>query len=397
MRLVAKKPGRVKISVRARITASMADRDQYQFEKDRELRHSIEVEVFDDLSLRSPLLPRNTLLMSPGSEYQLRTNRETEGEITYKVLAGNGEAEGVSVSPSGLVSAGRHAGSAVVLVEDREDYGVTQRMSVIVDVKPVSYMMINVRKAFAPASDRPAGKLMSRLPQGFDLPMDVTFHDNTGLQFDVTSDDLETRPSRFDTLLVKESGGQNRSFSTELVRNGYTVLKVSADDSSASLKDFIIMNTGRGIEPEVGSPVVGDVLELANVVSDSSFAYGYWKAEPAGSVDLDERSGLAVLLRSGPARLSYFVNEFQRTSVDMDAAPAASLAFRHELAADLVVARQSNRPVLVEFGVKSSKGNESTNYHGFRVLGAPVKQTARLEYVYSKQFVCSAQFVDGKK
>jgi hypothetical protein len=47
MRLVAKKPGRVKLSVRAKITKSMAANDQYQFERDRQLADTVEIEVHE--------------------------------------------------------------------------------------------------------------------------------------------------------------------------------------------------------------------------------------------------------------------------------------------------------------------------------------------------------------
>lgn len=51
-------------------------------------------------------------------------------------------------------------------------------MSLIVDVKPVSYMMLNVREAFTP--NKEGTTMMTKLPKGFDLPMDASYHDETG-------------------------------------------------------------------------------------------------------------------------------------------------------------------------------------------------------------------------
>ena len=49
----------------------------------------LEIQIFEDLRLTSPGVPRNTLLMSPGSIYQLRTNRESAGDVTYTVVGGS--------------------------------------------------------------------------------------------------------------------------------------------------------------------------------------------------------------------------------------------------------------------------------------------------------------------
>lgn len=81
------------------------------------------------------------------------------------------------MSSVGLVTSGRSTGQSVVLVEYLEDFGVTQRVVVDVDVKPVSFVMINVLAAFSPAAD--SGTL-AHLPKGITLPMGLSYHDNTG-------------------------------------------------------------------------------------------------------------------------------------------------------------------------------------------------------------------------
>ena len=269
MRLAAKKAGRVRIAVKATVTESLAASDQYQFDRDRTFTDTVEVEVFDDLSLQSPRLPRNTLLMSPNSEYQLRTNRESEGAIRYSVLPNDkeGNKNVVTVTPSGLVVAGRSSGSAIILVEDDERFGVTQRMSIVVDVKPVSYMMLNMMQSLSPA---PKSQI-ARLPkvnsndllfvlqnrnfpsfQGFEIGMDISMHDNTGLKFDVHQHELQMRPSRFDSLLIGENDGKsNHSFNMELVREEFTVLRATVSDDTLELQDFVILDVGRAIQPDI--------------------------------------------------------------------------------------------------------------------------------------------------
>ncbi len=47
---------------------------------------------------------------------------------------------------AGVVKSGRSLGSSLILVEATEDFGVVQRTSLVVEVKPVHYMMINVKE-----------------------------------------------------------------------------------------------------------------------------------------------------------------------------------------------------------------------------------------------------------
>ncbi len=60
--------------------------------------------MFEDLSLRSPLLPdRDTLLMAPDSEFQLATNRDRGGarHLHYAVVSSSTKGDAVSVTSSG--------------------------------------------------------------------------------------------------------------------------------------------------------------------------------------------------------------------------------------------------------------------------------------------------------
>ena len=93
-------------------------------------------------------------------------------------------------------------------------------MPASVDVKPVSYMMLNMRQSLSTTPK----SLVTRLPKGFDIGMDVSFHDNTGLKFDATEHELQLRPSRFDSLLVRENEGKgnqsfNRGMGTSRIEN----------------------------------------------------------------------------------------------------------------------------------------------------------------------------------
>ena len=88
--------------------------------------------------------------------------------------------------------------------------------------------------------------------QGFEVGMDISMHDNTGLKFDVHQHELQLRPSRFDSLLIRENDGKNnQSFNMELVREEFTVLRATVSDESLGLQDFVILDVGRAIQPDI--------------------------------------------------------------------------------------------------------------------------------------------------
>lgn len=88
MRLRALRPGRVVVTLRAKITQSMPHPNQYQFDKDLELKDTVEIVIFDDLQLETPAQSSSTnnLLMAVGSEFQLKTNKNEGND--FKVLTG---------------------------------------------------------------------------------------------------------------------------------------------------------------------------------------------------------------------------------------------------------------------------------------------------------------------
>ena len=114
-------------------------------------------------------------------------------------------------------------------------------------------------------------------------------------------------------------------------------------------------------------------------------------------MEIDDKSGWATAAKSGPVRVSYFVNEAQRTSVDLEAVPAGRISFRPESAADVTVSRQFERPQMVSFIVRSENGNESSNFHGQMRTIHPATATDKLPVLESSLFSCSAEFSGPKQ
>lgn len=79
-----------------------------------------------------------------------------------------------------------------IAVSEGDHSGVVQHMSVLVNVKPVNFAMINVLKSFKTA------KAPSSLPKGITLDMELSYHDNLAVRFDAVQNPgaVTFRPSR---------------------------------------------------------------------------------------------------------------------------------------------------------------------------------------------------------
>lgn len=236
MRLKSRKPGRTTVKLHVKITAPIDNIGQNQLEKDMEFTDEIEIIVFEDLSLKNPSIEHNTILMSPMSDHQLITNRDGASGVktTYTVLAN--DADVVSVSQKGKLSSKREVGSAIIVVQVSEDNTIVQDLSIIVHVKPISYMMLN------PSPIVQTTHALNTWPLGLKVPLEVSFHDESGVKFNSVDMTLPiySRPSRFDTNLIKNA---NNSMSIELVQDKHTVLKTCYGSSHC---DFLIFDVQPG-------------------------------------------------------------------------------------------------------------------------------------------------------
>ena len=160
---------------------------------------SIEIVIFEDINGKSPFIGRNALLMAPMSEHQLNI-KVTNAKTSYSITQG---AELISISKLGKISSNDMLGTAVILVQATEsDTGLVQELSLVVQVKTVSYMMLNS----LPVIQEPKSTLKT-VPLGLKLPIFVSFHDEYGVRFDAVNDNngqqhaISTRPNRLVQLL----------------------------------------------------------------------------------------------------------------------------------------------------------------------------------------------------
>ncbi len=420
MRLVAKKPGRIVIKVHAKITESIATAGQFQLDKDAEFTDQIEVVVIDDLAARAPSVPRNTLLMGVQSEYQLRTNREAGAKTIYYVLAkdaglGGGHDEVITVSRNGLVKSGRNLGTAVILIRVIDDGSLVQEISITVQVKPLTYIMLNALRVMKPTSSQ---HQLTTWPLGLQVPLHISFHDDTGVKFDAVDEstlEVSTRPNRFDTNQIhvvdkkRASSSNNHSLAIELTMSELTVLRsfISSSDGKNRLDDFIVFDTKPGIVPELTTRpvVVGDVILFdKHVTASEDNVLGKWSVDPPGMAYVDSDLGLAVALRSGLARLACNLDETRSISIDLNVQRASKIVFQSRSTEDLgrhLTHDQANVQA-VSFSILSEDGQAAPsserqvfpNLHFSSSTGQNNASQADGSHFTKTLYTCDAKFVN---
>lgn len=407
MRLVARKPGRIVINLSAKITAPIDSVGQHQLERDLAFKDQIEIVVFEDLNSRAPVVDRNTLLMGAQSDFQLRMNREgaSGAKISFTVLPVQASQDGseiITVSRTGQVRSGRVLGIAVILVRVTEDFSVVQELSITVRVKPISYMMLNALPIIQPSK----GSSLNFWPMGLRLPLDISFHDETGVKFDAVDEislqaSTTNRPNRFDTNQIKRETkkGGNHTLSIELVQPGYTVLRTVFGHS---LDDFLIFDVQAGVSPSPSKIAVGDVILLQNnAQSVTAPDQGHWNAEPNGMILVDNDGGFAVALRSGVARISYVLDDLQnRISFDVDIVKANKVTFLPVGEAHLTNVKGAVQPVA--FNIMSDLGKASAGEKVNLHMPTPSAYSDRnVSMINGAHFTkplysCNAKFIHSK-
>ncbi len=375
MRFVAKKAGRTTIKLKAKITQPIDILGQNQLEKDQDFTDYLEIVVIEDLKGKSPYIGKNSLILSPFSKHQLKTNRDGITKVSFTLMPNSDGNEIISLSKSGKISAKNLLGTSIILVKTIEENAIVQEMSIVVQVKPISYLMLN---------PKPVMNLLKPVlswPLGLKLPLEVSYHDEAGVAFDSVHDPdhvLSTRPNRFDTNLVRNA---NNSLSIQLIQEGMTVLKTSL---GPSLSDFLVFDVASGIKPNPKLIGVGDVLVLQSLIQGNA-KKGQWISEPKGILSLDAEKGLAVAERSGMARISYLLDQDLQLIHDLEVVKSSKIEIVKT--PEQVLTNQLGKVQAVKFNVVSEALKESN------VIGdSKAIQDEKMQHL----FTCQARFAQTK-
>ncbi|KAI5692355.1 hypothetical protein M8J76_009097 [Diaphorina citri] len=241
---------------------------------------SIQVEVFEDLFLLNPPNFRaDSLLLSPDSAYQLKTNKNLTN-LKFSVLKNiysesdkaltpydTQDGDIVSVSSRGLVRARNRTGSAIVNVCLASSDEPNICKEILVRVKPVQFIMLQVASKLHADPEVP----ILALPQGMQLSFSTSFHDEFGQQFTMARNDLHVETSRADLILLKEM--KNNTLTTDLTMSGESVLRIWDESLVSKPKDYVKLSVDHLILPQKNHLVTGDVacFSIPKICSQGSW------------------------------------------------------------------------------------------------------------------------------
>uniref|UniRef100_T1I4Z7 BIG2 domain-containing protein n=1 Tax=Rhodnius prolixus TaxID=13249 RepID=T1I4Z7_RHOPR len=207
MHILALKPGRTAIFLT--VTGRGPDRNPIAFNS------SVEIEVIETLEWYTPPISHATLLVAPNTHFTVKTNRDwvrsnTRNGILYQDLTVS-EASGTSfrkktntalvtkediveVDPTGTVAVGPKPGLAIIMAKSESHDTLTQQtVAFILQVKPIHYIMANVITELDVS-----GEALNHLPQGLNLVLNITYHDQYGTVFYSAPASIHGRANRFD-------------------------------------------------------------------------------------------------------------------------------------------------------------------------------------------------------
>uniref|UniRef100_A0A8C9WHE5 Nucleoporin 210 n=1 Tax=Scleropages formosus TaxID=113540 RepID=A0A8C9WHE5_SCLFO len=265
-----------------------------------ELSDELQIQVYDKLRLLSPHVEAEEILMSPNSVIKLKTNRDSMGQVSYRVHDCPNKAALIHVNENGHLSSGALTGSASLQVTSQESFGVNQTVIVAVKVVPVSYL----RFSTSPVLYTSSKEFPSTLPLGMVLTFTVNFHDSTGDVLHGHNSLLNFATNRDDLVLVGR-GPTNNTLMVRMVNVGLTLLEVW-DSEHTGVADYLALPVRHAIHPEEAQNlVVGDVVCFATQLVNQEGSPGTWSSSAWGVLQVDPKTGVAVARSAGTVTVYY--------------------------------------------------------------------------------------------
>ncbi|GFG29271.1 hypothetical protein Cfor_07948 [Coptotermes formosanus] len=343
MRFFAVSPGRTFLRMDVYLPPEMGGKVDVP-----DFHDSLEIEVFEELLLIQPpysLTQRSPLLvLAPNSEVQLKTNRDgLAKEVIYSLGGRLLPTEHVSdnhtvskaltdidqfltVEPAGLVRSHNQLGMSVIMVTAKEEFGIRQILSVSVEVKEVSYIMLTAQKKVHVGDE----ESLDYIPQGFEIEFTVSYHDNCGSPFNATKSNIKLKTNRFDLAQLR-SGEVNTSLILNLMNEGQTLLKVWDNLTPQRAADYVKLTVRNIIFPEKAkqllhaqSLTVGDVICFTIPLSSVDGVRGTWETDNESVLSLDAVLGIGKVQAVGNVLVKHHLASVN-TFVDLEALAVDSI------------------------------------------------------------------------
>lgn len=285
-------------------------RGKKQVVMDKEFIDELQIEVFDELTLVSPSTKDGFILITPNTDIQLKTNLDGSVKLVYEINKRKGVASAsISITPTGLLSAGSNTGQVTLTITSIETFGVNQTMVFNVMVKPASYLMLNANTVF-----KTSPGTLPALPLGVTFRLRVTLHDEIGRMFFASNIQTKSRCSRYDLLQIT-AAADNNSFIVKTTDVGQTILQVWNADN-LKMSDYINIVVKKIIHPEIGKVKLGQTLCFhVPIVSDKGNR-GSWSSATL-AININSKTGIATAMGIGKTHINYNISTDLNTMTEV--------------------------------------------------------------------------------
>ncbi|XP_078048616.1 nucleoporin 210 isoform X1 [Augochlora pura] len=303
------------------------------FKNDITFTTFVKVEIFEELRLTYPGFPSSVpvILMSPNSVLKLQTNRDRHGSTAYKVLTmlhGN-DSEDTHVTPAsktvivdkdGVVRAGENSGKIVISVTNTEAYNLKQSMIIIVEIKPVHYMMLSLKTILRIRN----GEELNMLPKGMALDYALEYYDNVGTKFHAAAVNAKTMLNRAD--LTSLTINTRDVVSAKFIENGDLVVKMFNEKYPNGMFDYVHMMIGDIVFPTKTTLTVGDIVCFSMPLLSSDGDPGYWQSSAPDVLTVDPITGIGRAKNVGYAVVKHSLATHMQGEIEVNIQPIAKVS-----------------------------------------------------------------------
>ncbi|XP_029168707.1 nuclear pore membrane glycoprotein 210 [Nylanderia fulva] len=404
LRALAVSPGlatiHLNVTVPSNVLSSKSDITYTTFAK---------IEIFEELRLIDPAAASSRILMSPNSMLRLQTNRDKHGTTTYEILSGtqdDGFTEDVApraltpattrstvtVDKNGVVRSGEILGrDTIITVTNTEAYNLRQSLRVLVEVKPIHYMMLSFKSKLRIRH----GEELNMLPKGMKLEYVVEYYDNVGNKFHAAEADVKATLNRADLASFATSSDDN-VVTARFLENGELVLKVFNEKYPNAMFDYVHMMIGDVVFPTRTTLTVGDVICFSMPLLSSDGDPGYWQSSAPEVLLVDPITGIGRARNVGQTVIKHSLATHVQSEIEVNILPISRVSIVPLRGRNITGTEVFSVPLVLKSKDEEIKENNvlARGLGGCRTLSSFALNA--FPYTCNVQFVSSSLSIDVK-
>ncbi|KAF5274371.1 hypothetical protein FQA39_LY07251 [Lamprigera yunnana] len=387
-------PGRTTVHLHVLLPGSVTEEsvDKYVTFVD-----SVEIEVYENLVLKSPnAVDGKHIIIAEHSTLQLKTNMDGLMKLQYSVVSftestggsvSNNTSVGVpkqrlTVSNSGLVETYGTLGIGLIVIKAVDKYDLKQMINVVIEIKPVHYMLLNVVTKWRVNAPVPIGVI----PVGVEFLLQAMYYDNSGVKFTAANLKLKILGTRMDLIKIRP-GSENSSVLVAIKKSGDTILQGFTNGIYRN-SDFIKLHAASVLAPSKEVLTIGDVICLWTPLVTVNDNVGLWSSNDYSLAKVEPGTGIGYVtgIESGQVTFGHSLH------------PSAAVHFDIVPATNIVILSNSNRmlsncpeasPYRVPLVITSDTSSKKTT----NLINGWDCQSFLEETITKYPFTCYAEFI----